>query len=93
METMSETVLTAGTDETVAFDLLESKIVGIVEQLQAARAGQKEAEERASEYETKILELEETLTGLQGQNAASEKKQQSVRSRIEALLERIDSIS
>ena len=90
---MSETVLTSEIDETVAFDLLESKIVGIVEQLQAARAGQKEAEERASEYETKILELEETLTGLQGQNAASEKKQQSVRSRIEALLERIDSIS
>lgn len=90
---MSETVLEADTDESVAFDLLESKIVGIVEQLQTARAGQKDAEERASEYETKILELEETLTSLRGQNAVSEKKQQSVRGRIEALLERIDSIS
>lgn len=90
---MSETLLTADADETAAFDLLESKIVGIVEQLQEARVGRREAEARASEFETKVGELEEALIRLRGQNAASEKKQESVRGRIEALLERIESIA
>ncbi len=90
---MSETLLTADADETVAFDLLESKIVGIVEQLQEARIGRQEAEARASEFETKAGELEEALIRLRGQNAAFEKKQESVRGRIKALVERIESIA
>lgn len=93
METTSETLLTADADETAALDLLETKIIAIVEQLQESRTLRERAEARAAELEGKISELEESVNQLRSQNSSAEKVQKSVRSRVESLLERIDSIS
>lgn len=92
METTSETLLTPDSDETAALDLLEAKIIAIVEQLQESRTLRARAEARAAELEGKIGELEETVNQLRSRNSASDKVQKSVRSRVESLLERIESI-
>jgi len=85
METTSETLLTADADETAALDLLEAKIIAIVEQLQESRTLREQAEARAAE-------LEETVNQLRSRNSAADKMQKTVRSRVESLLERIESI-
>lgn len=92
METTSETLLTAEADETAALDLLEAKIMAIVEQLQESRTLRKQAEARAAELEGKIGELEETVNQLRSRTSAADKVQKSVRERVESLLERIESI-
>ncbi len=92
METTSETLLTAEPDETSALDLLEAKIIAIVDQLKEARTLRERAESRAAELETKISTLEETVNHLRSQSSEAEKTQKSVRSRIESLLERLESI-
>jgi phage shock protein A len=92
METTSETLLTAEPDETAALDLLETKIIAIVDQLKEARALRERAESRAAELEGKISKLEETVNHLRNQSSAAEKTQRSVRSRVESLLERLESI-
>jgi phage shock protein A len=92
METTSETLLTDEADETAALDLLETKIIAIVEQLQESRTLRERAEARAAELEGKISELEESVNQLRSQSSAVEKVQKSVRSRVESLLDRIDSI-
>jgi hypothetical protein len=85
METTSESLLTADADETAALDLLETKIIAIVEQLKESRTLRERAEARAAE-------LEETVNQLRSRNSAADKMQESVRSRVESLLERIESI-
>jgi hypothetical protein len=85
METTSETLSTAEGDETTALDLLETKIIAIVEQLKESRTLRERAEARAAE-------LEETVNQLRSRNSAADKMQESVRSRVESLLERIESI-
>lgn len=85
METTSETLLTPDSDETAALDLLEAKIIAIVEQLQESRTLRERAEARAAE-------LEETVNQLRSRNSAADKVQKSVRSRVESLLERIESV-
>ncbi len=92
METTSETLFTAEGDETAALDLLEAKIIAIVEQLQESRTLRERAETRTAELEGKIAELEATVNQLNSRNAAADKVQKSVRSRVESLLERIESI-
>jgi phage shock protein A len=92
METTSETLLTAEPDGTAALDLLETKIIAIVDQLKEARALRERAESRAAELEGKISKLEETVNHLRSQSSAAEKAQKSVRSRVESLLERLESI-
>ena len=84
METKSQTLLAADADETAALDLLEAKVIAIVEQLQESRTLRERAEARAAE-------LEETVNQLRSRNAAADKLQESVRSRVESLLERIES--
>jgi chromosome segregation ATPase len=85
METTSETLLPAEADETAALDLLETKIIAIVEQLQESRTLRERAEAR-------VAELEETVNQLRSRNSAADKMQKSVRSRVESLLERIESV-
>ena len=92
METTSETLSTTDTDETTALDLLEAKIIAIVDQLKEARTLRERAEARAAELEGKISQLEESVNQLRSQNSAADKVQKSVRSRVESLLERIESI-
>jgi hypothetical protein len=92
METTRETLLAAEADETAALDLLEAKIIAIVEQLQETRTLRERAEARAAELEEKIGGLEETVNQLRSKNAAADKVQRSVRSRVESLLERIESV-
>ena len=92
METTSETLLTAEPDETSALDLLEAKIIAIVDQLKETRTLRERAESRAAELEAEISKLEETVKHLRSQSSAAEKMQKSVRSRVESLLERLDSI-
>lgn len=92
METTSETLLTAEPDETSALDLLEAKIIAIVDQLKETRTLRERAESRAAELEAKISKLEETVNHLRSQSSAAEKTQKSVRSRVESLLERLESI-
>jgi phage shock protein A len=92
METTSETLLTADADETAALDLLETKIIAIVDQLKEARILRERVEARAAELEGKISELEESVSQLRSQNSATDKVQKSVRSRVESLLNRIESI-
>ena len=92
METTRETLLAADADETAALDLLETKIIGIVDQLKEARTLRERAESRAAELEGKISELEGTVNQLRSQNSAADKVQKSVRSRVESLLDRIESI-
>ena len=92
METTSETLIAAETEETAALDLLEAKIIAIVDQLKEARTLRERAEARAAELEGKISHLEESVNQLRSQNSAAEKVQKSVRSRVESLLERIESI-
>ena len=50
------------------------------------------AESRAAELEEKISELEESVNRLRSQNAAADKLHKAARSRVESLLERIESI-
>ena len=92
METTSETVLTADADQTAALDLLEAKIIAIVDQLKETRTLRERAESRAAELEEKISELEESVNRLRSQNAAADKLHKAARSRVESLLERIVSI-
>jgi len=92
METTNETLLTAEADETAALDLLETKIIAIVEQLQETRTLRERAEARTAELEGKISELEETVNQLRSQSSAADKMQKSVRGRVESLLERIESM-
>ena len=92
METTSETVLTADADQTAALDLLEAKIIAIVDQLKETRTLRERAESRAAELEEKISELEESVNRLRSQNAAADKLHKAARSRVESLLERIESI-
>ncbi|MDA0205528.1 MAG: hypothetical protein O3A53_01805 [Acidobacteria bacterium] len=92
METTSETLSAADANETAALDLLENKIIAIVDQLQEARALREQAEARAAELEGKISQLEESVNQLRSENSAADKVQRSVRSRVESLLERIESI-
>jgi phage shock protein A len=92
METTSETLLTTDADETAALDLLETKIIAIVDQLKESRTLRERAESRAAELEERMSELQQTVNQLRNQNSAAEKVQKSVRSRVESLLERIESI-
>lgn len=92
METTSETFLTDAPDETAALDLLETKIIAIVDQLKEARELRERAESRAAELEGKISKLEETVNHLRSQSSAADKTQKSVRSRVESLLERLESL-
>ena len=92
METTSETVLTADADQTAALDLLEAKIIAIVDQLKETRTLRERAESRAAELEEKISELAESVNRLRSQNAAADKLHKAARSRVESLLERIESI-
>ena len=64
METTSQTLLAADADETTALDLLEAKVIAIVEQLQESRILRERAEARAAE-------LEETVDQLRSRNAAA----------------------
>lgn len=92
MESTSETLLTVEPGETAALDLLESKIVAIVDQLKEARTLRERAESRAAELEGKISKLEDVVNQLRGQSSAAEKAQKAVRSRVESLLERLESM-
>lgn len=90
---MTDTLLTMDADETAALDLLETKIIAVVEQLQTTRASRDEAEAKAARLQEKIEELEKTAARLQSQNADAENVQKTVRSRVESLIERIESIA
>jgi phage shock protein A len=92
METTSETLLTEDANETAALDLLETKIIAIVDQLQEARTLRERAEARAAELEGKISQLEESVNQLRSEKSTADKVQRSVRSRVESLLNRIESI-
>ncbi len=90
METTTESEVTAAADGAAALDLLEERVVAIVDQLKEARTARERAEGRLTDLQQKVQELEDEAMTLRKQSAAAERVQQSVKQRVESLLERIE---
>ena len=79
-------------DELGPLEQLEKRILDMVEQLREARRKQAAADQEISRLRAAVADKEKQLERLSAEQAQVESGKQQVRSRIESLLDRLDSI-
>ena len=87
-----ESSIEAESQDIAALEKLESRILEIVEQLRVARRKQTLAEEEAAQLREQLEEKQRRIDELDAQQNETESNRGAVKQRIEALLERIESI-
>lgn len=75
-----------------ALERLEARILEMVEQLREARRKQLSAEKETVRLKDELAEKERTIEKLQAQRDDGQQGRKVVRSRIESLLDRIESL-
>jgi len=87
-----EGVIDRDQQEVAALDRLERRVIETVDQLRDARRRLAKAEEHAQALQKELSERDREISRLTATQEESEKSRRTVRTRLENLLERLDSV-
>ena len=87
-----EGLLEADSQDVEALEMLEARVLDMVDQLKEARARQLAAEKEAAKLRTEISDKNNRIAELEARSSEGQNSRKLVRSRIETLLDRIEAL-